>query len=106
MFPYGSRLFASGLLYNTMENVYKVIIGKFFSAAELGYFIKAQQIQERPIITLTQTVGSVTFPVFSSIQDIHFISVIIQYILGKVFYMQLYVISTCQYNLLINFLLV
>ena len=69
MFPFGSRLFAAGLLWNIFENIYSLVIGKCFSAADLGFYAKAKQLHERPGNILTQTIGSVTFPVFSSIQD-------------------------------------
>jgi Membrane protein involved in the export of O-antigen and teichoic acid len=40
-----------------------------FSAADLGYYTRAQQTQQLPVANLSSTVGRVTFPVFSSMQD-------------------------------------
>jgi teichuronic acid exporter len=69
MFGYGSKLFASGLLNRIFENSYLIVIGKMFSASDLGLFSRAKNIQEIPSNTLAGLVGRVTFPVFSTIQD-------------------------------------
>jgi O-antigen/teichoic acid export membrane protein len=71
MFGYGSRMLASGLLNRIFENVYLLVIGKMFSATALGFFARAQAMQDIPTQTLSGMVGRVTFPVFSSIQDDH-----------------------------------
>jgi teichuronic acid exporter len=69
MFGFGSRVMATGLLETIFANIYWLTIGKLFSAADLGYFTRAQKMQEVPTLTLSWTVGRVTFPVFSSIQE-------------------------------------
>ena len=45
LFGFGSKLAASGLLDQAYQNVYKVIIGKFFAAATLGFYTQAQNFQ-------------------------------------------------------------
>lgn len=69
MFGFGSRLLASGLLNTIFDNVYLVVIGKLFSPADLGYFTRANSLQQLPSATLARVVGRVTFPVFSTIQN-------------------------------------
>ncbi len=69
MFGFGSRVFASGLLNTVTENIYALVIGKVFSARDLGFFTRATSIEQLPSRTLASMVGRVTFPVFSSIQD-------------------------------------
>ncbi len=69
MFGFGSRVMASGLLNTFFANIYSVVIGKLFSATDLGFFNRATKLQQLPTQTLSWTVGRVTFPVFSSIQD-------------------------------------
>jgi len=68
MFGFGSKMLASGLLNTLFDNIYYIVIGKLFSPASLGYFTRADSIQQLPSITLTGVVGRVTFPVFSKIQ--------------------------------------
>ncbi len=69
MFGFGSRLLFSGLLNQIFENIYFVVIGRLFSATDLGYFTRANTMNDFPMQTLSGMVGRVTFPVFSTIQD-------------------------------------
>lgn len=69
MFGFGSRLLLSDLLNRIFDNIYYLVIGKLFSAADLGFFTRARTLEELPSQTLAQLVGRVTFPVFSTIQD-------------------------------------
>lgn len=69
MFGFGSRILASGLINRTFDNIYLLVIGKLFSATDLGFFTRAKSMQELPSSTLSWIVGRVTFPVFSTIQD-------------------------------------
>jgi len=69
MFKFGSRMLASGLLNQIFNNIYLLVIGKLFSATDLGFFTRAQTLQAIPSETLSTMVGRVTFPVFSTIQD-------------------------------------
>ena len=69
MFGFGSRLLVSGLLEQIFSNIYLMVIGKLFSATDLGFFTRAKTFQELPSNTLSGIVARVTFPVFSTIQD-------------------------------------
>ncbi|OGW53951.1 MAG: hypothetical protein A2Y81_03165 [Nitrospirae bacterium RBG_13_43_8] len=69
MFGFGSRMLASGLLNQIFSNIYLLVIGKLFSATDLGFFTRAMSLQQLPSHTLSGMVGKVTFPVFSRIQD-------------------------------------
>ena len=69
MFRFGSRILLSGLLDTIFRNLYFLMIGKLFSAAQLGFYTRARQLAEGPAQQLTFMVGRVTFPVFSIIQD-------------------------------------
>jgi teichuronic acid exporter len=69
MFGFGSRLLVSGLLNQIFDNIYLLVIGKLFSAADLGFFTRAKNMNDLPSQTLSGTVGRVAFPVFSEIQD-------------------------------------
>ncbi len=69
LFGFGSKLLASGLLDTTYNNIYPLVIGKFFSAASLGFYSRAAHMADLPSGTLTGTMQRVTFPVLSSIQN-------------------------------------
>ena len=63
LWGYGSKLLASGVLNTVFGNIYPIVIGKFFSASELGYYGRA-----RGYAGLPSVLQQVTFPVLSKIQ--------------------------------------
>lgn len=69
LFQFGSRLLASGVLETVVANLSTVVIGKLFSPADLGYYTRANLLQQLPSQTLGEIVRRVAFPVFSQIQD-------------------------------------
>jgi teichuronic acid exporter len=69
MFSFGSNLLISELLNQIFENIYQLVIGKYFSAFELGIFTRAKTLNELPSIAISSMIGNVTFPVFSSLQN-------------------------------------
>jgi O-antigen/teichoic acid export membrane protein len=69
MFSFGSKLLLSGLINTAYRNVYKLIIGKFFSAADLGYFTRAEQFKNLPSQNLTTVIQRVSYPVLSTLQN-------------------------------------
>ena len=69
LFSFGSRLLASGLLDTGYRNIYLLIIGKYFSAAELGFYTRADQFKRLPSKNITSVIQRVSYPVLSSIQD-------------------------------------
>lgn len=69
LFTFGSKLLASGLLDTIYNNIYPLVIGKFFSPAVLGVYGKAKALADYPSSNITSVLQSVTFPVLSSIQN-------------------------------------
>jgi teichuronic acid exporter len=69
LFGFGSKLLLSGLIDTIYRNVYYLIIGKFFSAQELGFYSRADGFKNLPSQNLNTIVSRVTYPVLSSIQD-------------------------------------
>jgi O-antigen/teichoic acid export membrane protein len=69
MFGFGSRLLFSSVLNRVFDNIYLLVIGKLFSAADLGFFTRAKTMNDLPSQTLSSMVARVTFPIFSTIQD-------------------------------------
>lgn len=70
MMPFGLKLFVSSVINTIFINSYNVVIGKVYSAADLGYYSRAQNMQQLPTLQiLSTTVGRVLFPLFSSIQS-------------------------------------
>lgn len=69
LFGYGSKLLASGLLNNIYNNIYPIVIGKFYSPAQLGFFTRAKIYADLPSANITSVLQRVTFPLMSMIQD-------------------------------------
>lgn len=68
-FRFGSNLLISSLIDTIWKNLYPIIIGKKFSASQLGYYSKAGSYAYLPSKTLQGMLGQVTFPILCSIQD-------------------------------------
>jgi teichuronic acid exporter len=68
LFGFGSKLLISGLIDTIYKNIYYIVIGKYFSVQELGYFTRAQQFQTVPSSNLTTIVMRVSYPVMANIQ--------------------------------------
>lgn len=69
LFKFGSRLLYASLLSTVFDNLYTLVIGKFYKADELGFYTRANQFQQLPSQNITSIIQRVTFPVLSSIQD-------------------------------------
>ena len=69
MFIFGSKLLCAGLITTIFDNIYLIVIGKMFSAADLGFYSRAKGLQQLPVMNISTIVARVTFPVFSSVQD-------------------------------------
>lgn len=69
LFSFGNKLLLSGLIDTAYRNIYYLIIGKYFSTAELGYYTRADQFQALPSQQLTGVFGRVSYPILSAIQN-------------------------------------
>lgn len=69
LFGFGSKLLLSGLIDTAYRNIYYLVIGKYFSAVELGFYTRADQFQSMPSSNLQGIIGRVSYPILSSIQD-------------------------------------
>lgn len=68
-FNYGSKLLASGLLDTVYGYIYPLVIGKKFSATDLGFYTKAESYSRLPATVSTSVLSNVTFPVLARVQD-------------------------------------
>ncbi|BDQ02776.1 lipopolysaccharide biosynthesis protein [Ignavibacterium sp.] len=69
MFSFGSKLLFSGLLDKIFENIYYFIVGKFFSAEQLGYYSRADTFARLPSSNINGVVQRISYPVLVKIQD-------------------------------------
>lgn len=69
LFSFGSKLLISGMLDTVWNNLYEIIIGKYFNASSLGLYSRAKTFAAFPSSNFTSIFQRVTFPVLSSIQN-------------------------------------
>lgn len=69
LFGFGSKLLASGLIDTLYKNIYYLVIGKYFSAQDLGYYTRANEFNNIPSQHLNGMISRVSYPVLASMQD-------------------------------------
>lgn len=69
LFNFGGLMLLSSLVETVYTNLQSLIIGKMYSAKNLGYFTQAKKLEEVPTNSLSAIVNEVSFPVFSALQD-------------------------------------
>jgi len=68
LFSFGSKLMLRGLIYSIFNNLYYVIIGKYFSTADLGFYTRAEQFNRMPSSNINKVINKVSYPVLSELQ--------------------------------------
>jgi O-antigen/teichoic acid export membrane protein len=68
-FNFGYKLTLSGLLNTLFDNIYPVMIGKFFSAAQLGFYTRADSLKQLPVNNFASVFNNVAFPLLSEVQN-------------------------------------
>lgn len=69
LYSFGWPLMVSSVIDTVFVNVYNVIIGKYFSIAQLGYYTTANQLQSLPSQNLFAVIQRVTYPLLCNMQD-------------------------------------
>ena len=67
LFKYGSKLLITSLYGPIFENLSTVIIGKYYTTNDLGYYTKAISLAQFPSMNTTSIVSRVSFPILSKI---------------------------------------
>ena len=69
LYKFGVNILIVKLIGNFFnDNIYKVMIGRTFSASALGHFTYASKFAELPSYTISTTLQNVTFPLLASFQ--------------------------------------
>ena len=69
LFRYGSRLVGSSLLSSLGSDLNNLVIGRFYSTAELAYYDKGRSLPYRLVEVFQYSAQSVLFPVLADVQD-------------------------------------
>lgn len=68
-FNYGYKLTLSELLDRIFNNIFIIVIGKYFLPAQVGFYTRAESMKQFPVNNLTNALDRVTFPLFVAIQN-------------------------------------
>jgi len=69
LFAYGSKIFLSGIINQIYGHLNTIIIGKFYTSSELGFYSRGQQFPGFLGDNINGILQKVTFPIFAKIQD-------------------------------------
>lgn len=64
-FSFGYKLSFASILNTIFDNIYYVIIGKFFSVTTLGFYTRAHTMKQYPVETFSSALQRVTYPMFA-----------------------------------------
>ena len=69
LFSFGSKLLLSGLLHTIYINLYSLVIGRWYSSANVGYYNRAYQFASFPSINIVSIITRAIYPVQCAMQD-------------------------------------
>lgn len=68
-FKFGYKLTLSGLLDTIFTNIYQIIIGRYFVAADVGFYTRANSLKQLPVNNISGALNKISYPLFASIQN-------------------------------------
>ncbi|ASU34738.1 lipopolysaccharide biosynthesis protein [Mucilaginibacter xinganensis] len=68
-FRFGYKITLSGILDTIYQNLYLIIIGKYFSASQLGFYSRADSVSQLPVGNISAAINKVTYPMFAQISN-------------------------------------
>jgi teichuronic acid exporter len=69
LFPFGSRVMLTNLINAGFNNIYSVLIGRYYSIAQLGVFSFASKYQDIPSGLISNTFRGISVPLLSQLNE-------------------------------------
>lgn len=69
LFGFGSKILSASILHTIYANLSTILIGKFYTTQDLGYYSRGESLASLPSSNLTSILQSVTYPILSKMQD-------------------------------------
>lgn len=69
LFSFSSKILGTNLLNTVFNNIHSLIIGKFFTSSDLGYYQRGQQMPQVAMNAIDGSFNEVLFPALSKLQD-------------------------------------
>ncbi|WP_233260605.1 lipopolysaccharide biosynthesis protein [Pedobacter sp. HMWF019] len=66
-FHFGYKMTLTGLLDILYKNIYVLIIGRYFSITQLGFYSRADSVSQLPVSNISAVINKVTYPMFATI---------------------------------------
>ncbi len=71
LFGASSRFFLTELINQTFHNVSQMLVARFYSVTQTGYYSQSRRLKDLPSASLSVAIMNVTFPALSSLQNDH-----------------------------------
>ncbi len=68
-FNYGYKLTLVGIIDTIYNNIYTILIGKYFNPLTVGYYTRSNQMMMLPISNISAALNKVAFPLFTQLQN-------------------------------------
>jgi teichuronic acid exporter len=68
-FNFGYKLTLADILNSIFNNIYIIVIGKLFSANQVGFYTRAETMKQLPVTNISNALNKVTYPLFSTIKN-------------------------------------
>lgn len=69
LFSFGSKLLLSGLLHSVYLNLYTLVIGRKYSATDVGYYNRSYSIAQYPSVNIVMIISRAIYPLQCEMQD-------------------------------------
>lgn len=69
LFSFGSKLMISGLLHTIYLNLYSLVIGRFYSASNVGFYNRSYTIAQYPSSNIVSVISRAIYPIQCAEQD-------------------------------------
>ena len=69
LFKFGLNLMLAGFVATFVNNLYVALVGRYFNAAQVGYFTQAQNLSNYLSQLVGSTLQGVTYPIMTSVKD-------------------------------------
>nr|ADF80955.1 lipopolysaccharide biosynthesis protein WzxC [Vibrio cholerae] len=69
LFRFGSNLMLAGFVATLVNNLYIALIGRYYSASQVGYFTQATNLSNYLMEFITSTLQGVTYPIMASLKE-------------------------------------
>lgn len=69
LFKFGANLMIAGFISTLVNNLYIVLIGRFFNATQVGYFTQASNFSNYLYKLISSTLMGITYPILTSVKE-------------------------------------